>query len=408
MTLRARHWSLLALATLALRGPWLLSPGSPLAMGGLIRLAGLDGGALYASAAGAIPSGALPLTWILARGLGALQAWLGGNLGVWLRLPGVAGDLALSLLLYLVVERRSRSSAALAASGDVWRSARAGLMAGLGWALNPLAALLSVGHASWDSLALALLLLAAWCLEYGDDPRSELWAAWCLAAAAALNLWALAFLPLYLGAFPARRERLRFAVWLLLPLLLLALPWCWQDGGGALAAGLACAAPMDLGLGAAWHSAFAAAGAPPEFYGLATALGLGLGWGLLALAWLLALWRCRRLRLAEGLPWAALVLLALLPGLPVTALAWPPALALAVSPRLAWRLGLGGLALLLGHDAFFDPQALVGAAAWAPPGSQTAWLLLWSLVNLGAWLCLLVLGARLAVSVWLPPQRRSY
>ena len=408
MSLRARHLALLALAALALRAPWLLGPGSPQAMDSLCRLARLDARDLYTSAAGTGTYAGMPLAWLLLRGLGALQGALGGSLGVWVRLPGVAGDLALSLTLYLVAERRSRSGAILGATGDAWRSARAGLLAGLGWALNPVAALLSVGHGGWDSMALALLLLAAWWLEYGDGPRAELWAAWCLAAAIGLCLWPLACLPLYLGAFASRAERARFTVWMLLPLLLLALPWCLDDGGAALAGRLLGGPPSELGLGAALRSAFFAAAAPIELYRQADDLWRWLGLGLLAAAWVAGLWQCRRLRLTEGLPWAALLLLALLPALPLAALAWPLALALAVSPRLAWRLSLAGLVLLLGHDALFDPQALAGAGAWAPVGLQAAWLLPWALLNLAAWLGLLVQWARLAPQVWLPQRRRSF
>jgi hypothetical protein len=407
MSLRARHLALLALAALALRAPWLLSGGSPAALAGLGRLARLGGADLYASAGAAGAYGGLPLGWLLLRALGGLQAALGGELGIWVRLPGVLGDVALSLVLYAVVERRSRSSASQA-SGDAWHSARAGLLAGLGWALNPLAAQLSVGHGCWDSLALALLLLAAWWLEYGEDPRAELWAAWCLAGAVGLCLWPLACLPFYLGAFASRAERARFTVWMLLPLMLLALPWCLDDGGAALLGHLFSGGASELGLGAALRAAFFAAEAPLELYRQADDLWRLAGLGLLGAAWLTGLWQCRRLRLTEGLPWAALLLAALLPGLPLAALAWPLALALAVSPRLAWRLGLSGLALALGHDALFDPSALAGAGAWAPVGRQAAWLLPWALLNLAWCLGLLVQWAALAPQVWLPARRRSF
>jgi hypothetical protein len=340
--------------------------------------------------------------------MGLLQAFCGGSLVVWVRLPAVAGDLALSLALYLVVERRSRSGAALAASGDAWRSARAGLLAGFSWALNPLAALLSVGHGGLDSLALALLLLAAWWLEYGNDPRAELWAALSLAAAIALCGWPLAVLPLYLGAFPSRQERWRFALVALLPLLLLALPWCLDDAGAALLGRLQAGPSSDLGLGAALRSAFFAADAPIELYRQVDDLWRWAGLAALGLAWLMGLWQCRRLRLMEGLPWAVLLLLFLLPAVPLSALAWPLGLALAVSPRLAWRLALSGLGVLLAHEALFDPAVLAGAAAWAPVGVQAGWLLLWSLVNLAWWLSLMVQWARLAPQVWLPPRRRAY
>jgi hypothetical protein len=396
------------LAALALRAPWLLSPGSDWSLQSLQRLAQLDGAELYRSAATAGRYGSLPLGWMIVRAMGLLQALLGGSLAVWVRLPAVAGDLGLSLVLYLVVERRSRSGAALAASGDAWRSARAGLLAGFSWALNPLAALLSVGHGSLDSLALALMLAAAWWLEYGDDPRAELWAALSLAGAIALCGWPLAALPLYLGAFPSRQERWRFALGALLPLLLLALPWCMDDGGAALLSRLLAGPSSDLGLGTALRSAFFAAEAPIEAFRQVDDLWRMAGLSALGVAWLIGLWQCRRLRLMEGLPWAALLLLLLLPALPLSAVAWPLGLALALSPRLAWRLALGGLPLLLAHEALFEPAVLAGAAAWAPVGAQSGYLLLWSLMNLAWWLAVMVQWARLAPQVWLPPRRRAY
>ena len=389
LTARSRHWALLALATLALRGPLLLlSPGAAFDMESYARVAAIPGPGLYSAAATVGRYPYLPLWWALLRGLGGLQHWLGGDPGIWMRLPGVAGDLAVSLLLYSLAERRSRGGSARIAGADHWRSERAGLLAGLGWALNPLAALISAAHGQFDSLALALLLLAAWLLEYARQPRAEWWAALCLAAAVALKTWPLAFLPLYLGSFPSLRERLRFSAWVLLPPLLLLLPWLAFDGPAAVAGHLAYSGAAALGLSGALRAACYALGAGVDLYrrldGLwRAAAGLGLG-----LAYAAGLWQCRRLKLLEGLPWTALLLLLLAPGLSPQYLAWPVALALAVSPRLALRLSLACLPLLGCFYALFLPTVLAGKAAWVPPALGQIGTLLWALANLLWWIYL--------------------
>ena len=387
MSVRARHWGLLALAGLALRGPLLLlSPGAAFDMESYARVAAIPGPGLYSAAStlGRYPY--LPLWWMLLRLMHGLQGWLGGDLGLWVRLPGVAGDLAVSLLLYGLAERRSRGGAALAAGADHWRSERAGLLAGLAWALNPVAALISAGHGQFDSLALALLLLAAWCLEYARQPRAELWAALSLAAAIALKSWPLAFLPLYLGIFPSLRERLRFSAWVLLPPLFLLLPWLLWDGPAAVAGHLAYSGAAALGLSGALRAVCFALGLDVESYRALDGAWRSLALAGLGLAFAAGLWQCRRLRLLEGLPWAALLLLLLAPGLSPQYLAWPVALALAVSPGLGRRLSLASLPLLLGFYALFMPPVLAGAAAWAPPRLGQSATLLWALANLLWWI----------------------
>jgi len=76
----------------------------------------------------------------------------------------------------------------------------------------------------------------------------------------------------------------------------------------------------------------------------------------------------------------------LAPGLSPQYLAWPVALALAVSPGLGRRLSLASLPLLLGFYALFMPPVLAGAAAWAPPRLGQSATLLWALANLLWWI----------------------
>jgi hypothetical protein len=406
MSPRTRHWALLAVAAVALRGPLLLlSPGAAYDMESYTRVAAIPGPGLYSAAATVGRYPYLPLWWLLLRSMAGLRAWLGGDPGIWMRVPGVAGDLAVSLLLYSLAERRSRGAAALNAGGDHWRSERAGLVAGLGWALNPLAALVSAAHGQFDSLALALLLLAAWFLEYARQPRSEWWAALCLAAAIALKTWPLAFLPFYLGSFPSLRERLRFSVWVLVPPLLLLLPWLAWDGPGAVAGHLGYSGATALGLSGALRAACYALGASADLYRRLDGVWRALAEAALTLGFAAGLWQCRRLRLLEGLPWAALLLLLLAPGLSPQYLAWPVALALAVNPRLALRLGLACLPLLLAFYALFMPAVLAGGLAWPPPRLGQGATLLWALANLLWWTYLAAQWSRLSPQVFLGRPR---
>jgi hypothetical protein len=386
MTLRQRHVLLVALAALALRGPWLfLSSGAPFDMESYARVARVGAAGLYTAAetAGRYPY--LPLWWCVLKLMGALQALFGGPLNVWARVPGVLGDVAISALLYTLVERRSRSSAALAAGPQALLSTRAGLAAGLGWALNPLAALISAGHGQFDSLPLACLLAAAWWLEYSSDHRASLWAALSLAAAISLKTWPLAFLPLYMGVFASRREAVSFALLALFPCALLLAPFAAFSGLDAVSARLGYSGASALGFSGALRACFFAVDAPVELYHQADDLWRLCSLSALVIGCLWALWRARRLRLLDALPWMALSLILFAPGLSPQYLAWPAAFSLLVSGGYAWRYHLASFPLLVAFYALFMPGALAGEAAWAPPSLAPGYILLWAALNLGWW-----------------------
>jgi hypothetical protein len=107
--------------------------------------------------------------------------------------------------------------------------------------------------------------------------------------------------------------------------------------------------------------------------------------GLLGLGWLWALARARRLRLLDALPWMAFTLVLFAPGLSPQYLAWPAAFSLLIGIRQAWHYQLASLPLLAGFYALFMPEALAGAAAWAPPSLGAGWILLWAALNLAWW-----------------------
>lgn len=386
MTLRAQHLWLLALGALALRAPWLLlSPGAAFDLDSYARVSQAGFLDLYTSAetAGRFPYP--PLWWVLLKALELLHKTFGGDFLLWSRLPALAGDLAISALLYLIVERRSRSNAALAAGPEALLSARAGLMAGLGWALNPLAALISVGHGQFDSACLALLLAAAWYLEYGASRRSELWAALCLGAAIAFKTWPAAFLPLYVGVFASRREALRFlGLSLLLPFVLLA-PFFAAHGSEVMLGRLSYSGATALGFSGAIRASLFAVGADGALYRQVDDLWRTFSLSLLALAWAWAFWQRRRLRLLEGLPWVALTLVLLAPGLSPQYLVWPAAFSFLLSTRFALRYHLFSLPLLVAFYGLFMPQVLAGRHAWAPPQAPALFILFWAACNLAWW-----------------------
>ncbi|HTB23392.1 MAG TPA: hypothetical protein VK914_11890 [bacterium] len=382
MKTRTRNLALLVLVALCVRLPVLaFSPGAPYDMESYARVAACNGPGLYASPMldGRYPY--LPLWWLLLKGL-ALAHWLfGGDPGLWFRLPGLAGDLALCILACLLAGRRWRGTHAV----DSAAHEQAGLIAGLSWALNPLAVLASAAHGQFDSLALALLLGAAWLLEYSRNPRGDGLAALCLGAAVALKTWPVAFLPLYLAMFPSVRARLRFAAWVLVPPLLLLLPWLFMDGPQAVAAHLCYSGANGLGLSNALKACFFAAGAPPELWRQADFWFRAAALALLGLAFAWALLRRGGLRLLDGLPWAALTLILLAPGLSPQYLIWAPALALALSPALVWRLSLAALPLALAFYALFMPSVLAASMAWSPPSPSPALILAWGAANLAWW-----------------------
>jgi hypothetical protein len=317
--------------------------------------------------------------------LKGLKLLLGGDFGLWARLPGLLGDLLCAGFIYLIVERRSRSRAALLASADALRSSRLGFLAGLSWALNPLAALVSAGHGQFDSLALGLMLAAAWWLEYGADAASEGRAALALAAAVALKTWPLAFVPLYLGVFATRREAARFAAWVFLPPLALLLPWLWWDGLSAVLARLNETGSTALGFSAALRACFFAVGAPIALWHRADELWRALALFGLGLAWIFLFARARRLGLLDALAWVALGLMILAPGLPPQALVWPAAFLALGGAAPVLRYSAATLPLLLAFDALFLPAVLAGTTAWSPPRLPAWALLLWAAANLGWW-----------------------
>ncbi|MGH7441262.1 MAG: hypothetical protein ACREKE_01165, partial [bacterium] len=265
MSVRTRNLGLLVLAALAARLPFLLlSRGAPFDLESYARVAACPGPGLYSSAllAGRYPY--LPLWWLLLKLLVWVR-WAFGGLGawsLWFRLPALAGDVAICCFAYLLAEgKRNRRGAP---ADGVLPGQAVGLTAGLAWALNPLAWLVGAGHGQFDSLALALLLAAAWSLDCSTHPRGESRAAFFLGLAIALKTWPLALLPCFLCVFTSRRDRLVFAGKALALPLLLPLPWFFCDGPAAVLSRLCYGGANALGLSGAMKVCFFVTGVSPS------------------------------------------------------------------------------------------------------------------------------------------------
>ena len=381
---------LLALTALALRLPLLLgAPGADYDLESYRLAAGSPLLKLYTDEAlqGRYPY--LPGWWLVLKLCQGFSAVSGLAFERVVRLPGLAADLAVSLLLHRLLERLTASRALVGRS--VWNTPA--FWGALAWAASPLSALITAGHGQFDSLPLFLLLLAAWQLEFSSSPRSELNAALALGAAMSLKPWALAFLPFYLKTFLERREMLRFSLQTLCLPTALLLPWLAMDGPVAVAGRLAYSGASTLSLPEALKAALFASGASAQVYqGARLALGaLGLAvLASLALAYLAGPWR---FPLLPGLALGALTLLVAAPALSVQYLSWPACLALLSPGPLARRLQAVGLAAALGVYLFLLPGTLAGSALPAPPQTPGS-LLLWAGANLGLWMFLAVEWAR--------------
>ncbi len=382
MSPKARDLALLALASACVRLPLLvLSRGAPFDLESYARVAACPAAGLYVSPALAGRYPYLPAWWALVRLLGRLASRWGGDPGVWFRLPAVAGDSAVACLAYLFAARR----AGLPGPTPMGDPRRAGLAAGAVWVLNPLAWIVGAGHGQFDSLVLALVLAAAWLLEYSPHPRGESRAALCLGLAVALKTWPALLLPAFMGVFPAPRDRLRFAAKTLALPAVLPLPWIAADGFRPVWERLAYTGANALGPSGALRAACFALRVDPALWRAADAGYRDAALALIAAAFAWAVSHPRDLRLAAALPWAGLTLALLAPGLSPQYLLWAPALALAWSPGLCLRLSVPALALAAGFYALVLPGVLAGSAAWAPPRPIPGLMFAWAAANLAWW-----------------------
>lgn len=347
-----------------------------------VRVAACPAARLYTAPAleGRYPY--LPLWWSMLRACAAARSCLGGLEEFWYRLPAVAGDTAICALAAVAAGRRFQGV-------EGKRAGVAALAAGLCWALNPAAVLVSAGHGQFDALALALLLGAFLALER----KAASWAGAAFAGAIALKTWPLFLLPFAWARLEGARDRGRCVAWALVPPALLLLPWLLISGPAVVFARLGYSGANALGLSGAlkivgfllraaapWRAADAA-----WRIGCLLAIAAGFVW-----AWL----RPSKGASLAAPAWAALGLEVFAPGLSVQYLIWAPALALLDAPALSLRLSAAALPTVLGYYALLQPGAL--GATYSPPTQTVPLLAAWGLVNLAWWAWSLREWARLA------------
>lgn len=406
--LQALLW--LGLAALAARLPLIaFTAGAEFDMESYVRVArGMaEGLRLYGdpSLAGRypyLPAWALTLWGIAAAFPSALQgrAWI-------FKLPALLGDLGVTALIYMISARLSFSaSGGPGAQARFWQGRPFWLA--LAWALSPVATLISAGHGQFDSVALCFVLLAAWYLEFSENPNSDLASAISLGFAIAYKTWPLFFLPLFLKAFVTPRERLRyFALSLAFPLLLL-LPFLLSCGLEPTVKALSYSGSQAFSLPEALRGFFFGAGASAESYRAAAALWRDLGLFALGLAWLLYALGPWRFPLFAGLAFAVLTLYVFAPGLAAQYLGWLLPFALLLPGRLALRHGFVSLLALLLFYSLFAPGAFLGAATWVPSEKPAWFFTLWALLNLGFWLYLVREWAALGLLCRRPAGRLGF
>lgn len=325
------------------------------------------------------------------------QAGSAGQALLWM-----ASELSVCALLYAMMERLSRTQVQAAPAGAL--NLRRPFWTGLSYAVNPLALFIGPsGHLV--GAAAALVLAAAWFMDFSEHPASDLLSALCLSAAGCFHPWALLALPAFLKNLEGSGERLSyFWAWMLplgLSLGARAYAGLWKPWLPELSGGL-------FGISAALSSAFYGSLAPQES---AQAAGLMLGQ---VLAWLLVL------------GWAVLVLgpwrFPLLPGAALAALSWcaasggldsagllaPLALGLLIPGGMALRLtAVAGLAFLA-WAGLFAPWELQAPALWKAPGLPRAFHLAWAAFQLGLWFFFVVEWASMLALCRHPKGRLEY
>ena len=272
--------------------------------------------------------------------LGWLGRGFGGPALLWFKLPGLAADAGLVLLL-LAWPRPA--------------GAEGGYRAALAYALSPVAWLVSAGHGQFD--AVVLFFCAAAAFGWGRPGwAAGLRAGWWLGLAILFKSWPVLLLPVFWVAGERRARRGLLLMALALPALALAV-YAWREGPAAVLARVAYAGSMGMGLPEALGRLVQRWGNPAaqdlwdQAWGPFSLVVLGLG----------CLWPLRtgpRPTWPAALAGLLLGLLVLAPALAVQYLLWPlPFLALQDSRR-AWRYSaVVTLPMLVFYGLFF-PGAL--------------------------------------------------
>lgn len=268
---------------------------------------------------------------------------------VWLKLPAVLADLAVTAVLYLAF-RRSR------------RSVDAASTAALLYALNPLTVMVSAYHGQFDAVPVLLLLLAWYLWEFGQR-------AWLSAAAlgtAILNkTWPAVFLPVILIRLPSHRQRIIYAATALAVPLVFTLGYVLAFGSDPTP--MLRRAFTHAGVSGYWGiSAALTLLSNLLLNGDAVALSSILSQGILLAAALFSLWYTRIQSSLDALLTILLTVFAVTMGMGIQWLMWPVAFAaLAGEKRWLKWYSLAGALMMTVH--LFTLHFPSGIAQVLPP-----------------------------------------
>ncbi len=287
--------------------------------------------------------------WLAKSEAAPLDAWggLSGALKYTNRVLGFIGEVA---TLWLLTRIWLRLSPIPKRYGQSAMNSRAA-WASLAWLAWPCVAWVSAFQGHSDALILALLLYAAWMLEFSDRPRAELWASLSCGLACAASPWALLTLPFFTRALLSRRERLIFMARSLLlasPMLVIQI---YSYGQTPSSRGFA------LGLGGAFEATLKATGAGPEALAGAMNMASHASLVILGLLWFWTLFSSWRPPLLAGLSLASLMLWVFSPHLELRQLLPALAFSLLLPGRWGLRLGLAST-LALVWAVLFEGRSL--------------------------------------------------
>jgi hypothetical protein len=393
--LASRSQALLLLLVLALaaRLPvWLGSHGASFDLESYARVAAAlgQGHSLYGDPAlqGRYPY--LPAWGLIVAGLTLFSSWSGLASHLSYKLPALLGDLGITLLLYLIMERLTQGAKE---QEPAWT--RRPFWIAAAYAANPLSLLIGVAHGQFDSLPLFFILLACWYFEFSENPSSDFLSALSLGAAIALKSWPFFLLPLFLKNLNLAPQQRRFLFFSLLPPLLLLLPFVRSSDFQALWKALSYTGSQALSLPEALRSCFYGAGASEGNYqvvaGVFKAAALScffLVFGLYGLSSL-------RFPLLPGLALGVLTFYVFAVGLASQYLLWLLPFALLLPGRLALKHTFFSLLLLLAFYGLFMPEVFLREGTWRPAALPAWAFLIWAAANLSLWVFFVVQWAQL-------------
>jgi len=133
----------------------------------------------------------------------------------WLQLPVIVADCGIAYMLYLMADARHRRAN--------WAAAM--------YALNPLPVIIATWHGQFDAIPTLFTLLA---IHVYQRQNPLPWAALCLGLGIAFKPFPVLVVPVFLLYIGRWRERIQFCALIIVPTLVLLLPFLLQDPGSVV------------------------------------------------------------------------------------------------------------------------------------------------------------------------------